>query len=61
MTVTKLLTGRDEELSAREFNYWTAYFRRKAELEEEATNPKKKSGKATQEFKKTMGGNQTSM
>ncbi len=56
MTVTKMLLGLEGPMSNREFTYWSAYFSRKMQLEEEAAKPKKsQSGKASQEFKRTMG------
>ena len=55
MTVTKLLTGQDQPMGNLEFTYWSAYFSRKSEIEAEANKPKKTEGRATQQFKKTMG------
>jgi len=53
-TVTELLTGEKKPLSNVEFIYWVQYYERKAAIEEKASKAKS-DGKATKEFKRTMG------
>ena len=43
-------------MSSQEFIYWRAYYAEKKHLTDEASkDTKKTSGRASQEFKKTMG------
>jgi len=45
-------------MSSQEFTYWRAYYAEKKSLADAASkDTKKTSGRATQEFKKTMGSN----
>jgi len=48
-------------MSNKEFTYWQAYYSRKMEIEKEANKPQKSEGRATAEFKKTMGNRQQPM
>ena len=56
-TIPELLYGESGPMSNSEYAYWMAYMKEKGRLQELASKNanKKQTGRADQEFKKTMG------